>query len=219
MVLIEELLLWKHGCSPFPPEIAWAKEKWSYPAAVVERIEQYHGSSRDSKGIMCALLGACLIQAQNRKSDSDRLAKDNSKKQGEIDCLKVELRREKEQTRLLERKIEIMLAQAKKPPSITEIRKLITGTDPEDWDGDIWGDSDENSSEEVEELEERDVRPLIKTERHMGPHGGSPQTTIRTTPWSGPELSELQAKFSRKPGETKTEYLWRVSLTGEIGYC
>ncbi|KAM9591186.1 uncharacterized protein ACIBXB_006082 [Morphnus guianensis] len=117
--------------------------------------------------------------------------------------------------RSLERKIEIMLAQAKRPPSITQIRNLITGMDPEDWDGDIWGDSDENSSEEVEELEEREVRPLIKTERHTGPHGGSPRTTIRTTPWSGPKLSKLQAKFSRKPGETETEYLWRISLTGE----
>ena len=50
-----------------------------------------------------------------------------------------------------------MLAQAKKPPSITQIQKLIMGTDHEDWDEDIWGDSDENSSEEAEDLEERDV--------------------------------------------------------------
>ncbi|XP_069631239.1 LOW QUALITY PROTEIN: uncharacterized protein [Haliaeetus albicilla] len=44
---------------------------------------------------------------------------------------------------------------------------------------------------------------------------GSPWSTVCTAPWSGPELSKLQAKFSCKPGETETEYLWRVSLTGE----
>ncbi|KAM9590496.1 LOW QUALITY PROTEIN: uncharacterized protein ACIBXB_005756 [Morphnus guianensis] len=59
--------------------------------------------------------GACLIQAQNQNNDSDRLAKDNSNKQWEIGCSKAELKREKERTRLLERKIEIMLARAKKP--------------------------------------------------------------------------------------------------------
>ena len=39
MVLIKELLQ-KHGCSPFPPEIEWAKEKWADPAAGVERTER-----------------------------------------------------------------------------------------------------------------------------------------------------------------------------------
>ena len=77
---------------------------------------------------------------------------------------------------MLEGRTEITLALAKKPPSVTQIRKVITGTDPEDWDGDVWGDSDENSSEEGDELEERDVRPLIKAERHTGPHGGNPRT-------------------------------------------
>ena len=30
----------------------------------------------------------------------------------------------------------------------------------------------------------------------------------------GPELSEFQVKYSHKPGETETVYLWRDSLTG-----
>ena len=76
---------------------------------------------------MCALLGSCLIQAQNQKRDC-------AKKQGEIDCLKVELMCS------LEQKIEIMLAQEKRPPSITQIRKIIMGANTEDLDGDIWGD-------------------------------------------------------------------------------
>ena len=120
MALIEELLR-RHGCSPSPPGMEWAKEKWSDPAAVVERIEQCRGNSRDGKGSMCAILGACLVQAQNQNNNSDRPAKDNSKKQWEIGCLKAELKREKERARLLERKIEIMLTQAKKPPSVTQI--------------------------------------------------------------------------------------------------
>ncbi|KAM9591487.1 uncharacterized protein ACIBXB_006284 [Morphnus guianensis] len=115
--------------------------------SVVERVELCRGTCRDGKGSVCALLGACWIQAQNQKSDS-------AKRQGEIDCLKVD-------------------------------------------------------------LEERDVRPLIETERHAGPHGGSPWSAVCMALWSGPELGELQAKCSRKPGETEPEYLWRVSLTGE----
>lgn len=40
---------------------------------------------------------------------------------------------------MLEEKIELMLAQAEKSPSIVQIWNLITGTGEEDWDGDMWG--------------------------------------------------------------------------------
>ena len=124
MTLIEELLR-RHSCSPSPPGIKWAKEKWSDPAAIVERIEQCRRNSRDGKGkgSMCAILGACLIQAQEQNNNSNRLAKDNLQKQLEVNCLKVELKCERERKCLLEQKTEIMLAQAKTPPSIAQIRQ------------------------------------------------------------------------------------------------
>lgn len=68
-------------------------------------------------------------------------------KQLEIDCLKAELRRERERTCLLHKELKLCCY----------IHKLIVGTDLKDWDGDIWGDCDESSSEEAEELEERNV--------------------------------------------------------------
>lgn len=39
---------------------------------------------------------------------------------------------------------------------------VTADVDPEDWYGDIWGDSDEHSSEGLGELEERSVWPLIE---------------------------------------------------------
>lgn len=88
------------------------------------------------------------------------------------------------------------------------------GIDLGDWNGHIWGDPGENSSKEAEELEERDVCPLIKTERHMGLQSRNPQTTVCMIPWTGPELSKLQTKLSCKPGKVETEYLWTFSLMG-----
>lgn len=40
------------------------------------------------------------------------------------------------------------------------------------------------------------------------------RTTVRPIPWSPMELVELQEKYSRQPGETEVEYVWRVSLSG-----
>lgn len=37
---------------------------------------------------------------------------------------------------------------------------------------------------------------------------------MRTTPWSPTELLKLKEKYSRRAGESETEYLWRVSLQG-----
>lgn len=65
------------------------------------------------------------------------------------------------------------------------------------------GNSDESSSEEWKELEERNVQPLIKTERQVGLQDSNTQTTVHMTPWLGPELSELKTKFSHKPGKMK----------------
>ncbi|KAK4810106.1 hypothetical protein QYF61_008082 [Mycteria americana] len=139
-----EGLLRRHGCDPSPLGVEWVKEKWCEPESVVERTEKCRGSKRDGrgKGTMCAILGACLMQAQDQYMYFRQVEKDNSESQLEIECLKADLQWERERTRLLEWKIYVMLTQAKEPPSIAQIRKLIVGTDPEDWDGDIWGDSD-----------------------------------------------------------------------------
>ena len=57
--------------------------------------------------------------------------------------------RKREKT-VIRKKIEIMLARAKKPPSVVQIGKLITSVDLEEGDGDIWGESDESGSEVIQ---------------------------------------------------------------------
>ena len=76
----------------------------------------------------------------------------------------MELQRERDQTCFLEQRVELMLSQAEKPPHVVQIQKWIVGTDHGEWDRDICGDSEENSINKMEELEQKDVRPLIKRE-------------------------------------------------------
>ena len=75
-------------------------------------------------------------------------------------------------------------------------------------------DTDSENSVDVWGVETKDVRPLIRTETHTDGRGRNPRTATHSTPYSGLELGDLQTRFSGKPGETETEYLWRVSLTG-----
>jgi len=136
---------------------------------------------------------------------------------GEIGCLKFQLfwanRREKH----LEEKLNLSLNPIPSSVSAKQVHKLIQYVDPETWDGDIW-DSDDNG--ELEENSDYDlasepipIPPLIKRETT---EEGEEQacTTVRTTPWSPAELAKFQEKYSRRPGESETEYVCRVSLTG-----
>uniref|UniRef100_A0A8C6YPD6 Uncharacterized protein n=1 Tax=Nothoprocta perdicaria TaxID=30464 RepID=A0A8C6YPD6_NOTPE len=204
----------RQKCGPSEGGENSARDNWSDPEKVLQRMEECHAKFKDGKGkgVICAILGGCLIQAQKDYKVSEKLKLDYQSKKLEIQHLQYELEKEKRRTQLLEQRIETMLMQAPRPPNMQQIRKLITNTEPEDWDGDIWGDPDKEIEEESSHLVA--VRPLIKTETSEGPQGRNPRTTVWTTPFSGSELGKLQTKFSRKPGETKTEYLWRVSLSG-----
>lgn len=58
------------------------------------------------------------------------------------------------------------------------------------------------------------LRPLIKTETTGNSQaGGALQVTIRMVPYSATELSKIQEEYTRLAQETKTEFVWRVSLT------
>ncbi|GAB0205021.1 hypothetical protein GRJ2_002967700 [Grus japonensis] len=110
-----------------------------------------------------------------------------------------------------------MLMQSPKPPDIAQIKKLIVPS--KDWDGNIWGDSNNNSSDDdnsphLPEPPVLLVRPIIKTEVTTGPRGGVGNHITKTTPFDAIQIANLQERYSRKPQETETEYVWRVSLTG-----
>lgn len=38
--------------------------------------------------------------------------------------------------------------------------------------------------------------------------------TTHTIPYCPTDLAKLQEKYSKKPTETETEYVWQVTLTG-----
>lgn len=78
----------------------------------------------------------------------------------EADCLKEELKQRKRAESNREQRIEIILAQEKKTQTNPKERcpsSVVNCDHREDWGEDIWGHSNESSSEEAEELEERNV--------------------------------------------------------------
>ena len=88
-MLVEELLQ-KYSCAPSPPEIQWVKERWFVLVEVARKLEQSQGSwwNSGNEGKLCAILGACLIQAQDYFVAVER---DALEERLEIDCLKTEL--------------------------------------------------------------------------------------------------------------------------------
>lgn len=55
----------------------------------------------------------------------------------------------------------------------------------------------------------------MKNEISAGPQGGKQRNTTGTVSWDPLQLANLQEKYEWKTGESKTEYLWHVSLTRE----
>lgn len=97
---------------------------------------------------------------------------------------------------------------------------VTNSADPETWDGDICYDNEEidngngkfsDSSHPVL------VQPLVKHETFLD-DSDDIHTVVRTVPWSPAELVKLQEKCSRRSDESKTEYVWRVSLQEGIRF-
>ncbi|KAK4810621.1 hypothetical protein QYF61_007358 [Mycteria americana] len=215
----------RHGVNPSPKFSAeWTRDNWHNWEAIEEHLKVTRGHTKDGKGkgIICKMLGACLEAAHQERDNRNKKEQDLEKEiEGrkatelllslKIEQLQKQLQEEKEKRQKLGEKVEMMLIQAPRPPDIVQIRKLIVS--PEDWDGDIWGDPDDSEPED-DDPANYEARPIVKTERTVGPRGGHPRHTMRTIPWDPLQLTNLQERYSRKPGETETEYLWRVCLSG-----
>ena len=106
--------------------------------------------------------------------------------------------------------MELALAEAEEPPSVVPVQKLITGPGPEEWDGDIWGDLNENNSREpeegasgeVEEVEEKDVRPLTRTDIRT-PMAATPALPFARPPGQDPSLVNSQPGFRASRAKPK----------------
>ncbi|XP_074965396.1 uncharacterized protein LOC142064386 [Phalacrocorax aristotelis] len=204
----------------------WECKKWDNWDKVEEQLNLARGKMKDGKekAIICKMLGTCLeaiCQYKECKEREMQMLQEEAeqRKQQEIllslqiEQLMKELGEEKEKCRKAEDKLELMITQASNTPDPVKICKVIVS--PEDWDGNIWEDPDEEFSKESE-LDESEfkVGPITKTKVSAGPQGGKWRNTAETIPWDPLPLANLQEKYGRKTGESETEYLWRVSLTG-----
>ncbi|KAK4806399.1 hypothetical protein QYF61_016249 [Mycteria americana] len=66
---------------------------------------------------------------------------------------------------------------------------------------------------EDQDSSEYKPRPIIKAEYFEGTLGAGQRYSMQSTPWDALQWARLQEKYSRKPGETETVYLWRVCLS------
>ena len=266
-------LLRKYNSTPPQVGIEWAQKYWRDEDKVVERtelcrIEQKINEGK-GKGIVCAVLGACLSCAQKEiktspsperiadveyaslKSENEvlktsltlereeneklktslTLEKENNEKLGtRVDSLmsdnqnlNTEIRElkllvatfERREKQLQENLLNFLLDQMPSSVSAKQVHKLIHCADPETWDGDIWNDNDDDELVADSVLTPKSVpmRPLIKT-KTTDEGDDDVCTTVHTIPWSPAELAKLQEKYSRRPEESETEYVCRVSFTG-----
>ena len=223
--------LQKHGIQPNPtfPE-DWAYNNWHNWEEVEKQLTIARGATKfgKNKGMICKMLGVCLEAACHEREKVNRKIQNlqdeitghkstNLLLSIKIEQLQQQLKESQLKQQKLGERVEMMLMQSPNPPDIVQIRKLIVS--PEDWDGNIWSDthnddSDENNYLQPPESPPLAVRPIIKTEETTGPRGGVRSRISKTTPFDPIQIAHLQDRYGRKPGETETEYLWRVSLNG-----
>ncbi|XP_071891101.1 uncharacterized protein [Anas platyrhynchos] len=152
-----------------------------------------------------------LLDENNKLSiENDKLVTENDKLVSENDKLVHENNHLKQ---LLER-VSHLLNKVQPCAPVKQIRGVLHNAEPESWDSDFWSD-DDDGVEEVSDPEPQSIslRPLVKTETTVDDNDEI-RTTVRTIPWSPAELIKIQEKFSRRPGESEVEYVWRVSLEG-----
>ncbi|XP_010560005.1 PREDICTED: uncharacterized protein LOC104828198 [Haliaeetus leucocephalus] len=227
--VLEKLIAYK--AHPSPQGVAWARNHWHDPKAIVGRIEKLAKESRfrpgKGKAVVCAVLGAALAAAQEDRQETMRAEQaDKEKIQSLQDLVKVlqeQLTAERNTTQRLHAALSDALDRERILRAEADER-----SDPNlDLQGlEVVQVKQQKSlypNQELEctrkvfypEDEEIAMRPLIKTETiDNGQIGGAPHVTIKTIPYSATELSKIQEKYIQLAKETKTEYVWRVSLTG-----
>lgn len=223
--------LQRHGINPTPRfSEEWARDNWHDWKAVEEQLKVAGGHIKDEKGkeIICKMLGTCLEAACQDRKNLNREKQDlrgeiRGRKAAElllslkIERLQKQLQEQKEKKQKLKEKVQMMLMQTSHPPDILQIRKLIASTEKQD--GNTWGDPDHSKQGKNNSLfpsnpPEYEARPTTNIKQSQGSRSGVPRCTVRATAWDPLQLANIREKFSRKPGETETEYLWRVCITG-----
>ncbi|XP_052631320.1 uncharacterized protein LOC128136180 [Harpia harpyja] len=227
--VLEKLIAYK--AHPSPQGVAWARNHWHDPKAIVGRIEKLAKEGRfrlgKGKAVVCAVLGAALVAAQEDRQETMRAEQaDKEKIQSLQDLFKVlqeQLTAERNTTQRLHAALSDALDQERILRAEADER-----SDPDlDLEGlevvqvkqqkSLYPNQELECTRKVFYPEDEGIamRPLIKTETiDNGQNGRAPHVTIKTVPYSATELSKIQEKYIRLAKETETEYVWRVSLTG-----
>ncbi|KFQ77179.1 hypothetical protein N337_13015, partial [Phoenicopterus ruber ruber] len=219
---------------PSPLGMTWAYSNWQNPNAVTERITMMVKEKKlrpgKGKAVICAILGAALVAAQESKKADDEMVKSL---QEQINTLQSQLTAKRDTTRLLRVTLSDALDREKNLPSELEEKEQgsdfgsVTDSEPA-FTSLAWLAGKQNQKSEYPfgeleisrktfypETEEAATRARIKTEAtDNGQAGAALQVATQTVPYSATELSEIQEKYSRLAQETETEYVWRVSLMG-----
>ncbi|XP_010293447.1 PREDICTED: LOW QUALITY PROTEIN: uncharacterized protein LOC104616342 [Phaethon lepturus] len=192
----------------------WAQGNWYHLQSVVDRTSTLQEDARASssqknvrvrsgrgKSIICAVLSASSAAAVEARERCRNLVRSL---QGQVADLKVQLERERDKVKHLQTALK---------------EQLLAGTaheeiPPRSGTGYPFDDL-QAARERVEKLEPPSLRPLVKTEYiYDDDQDQSPQVTTKEVPYTATELAKLKKDFSRTPGESEMEYVWRVSFLG-----
>ncbi|XP_074769749.1 uncharacterized protein LOC141963913 [Athene noctua] len=216
-------LLEAHRSHPSIQGRDWAKNHWFQPQSVVDRIRvlQKEAKVRKGKGkaIICAVLGASLAAAMEEKKEKysqtdtliDSLQTVIQTLQNQLRDTKGLLEEERDQNRILKDELrEYILAEADTHAE-AEVKLLEKGIRQ------IYPQGDLQKAKETLESHPH-MYPLVKTEYlYEDDSDNRPQVITKEVPFTSTELAKLKKDFSRTAKESETEYVWRVSLSGEDG--
>ncbi|KAK4832806.1 hypothetical protein QYF61_025674 [Mycteria americana] len=188
-----ELLKTYNSC-PTPQGRNWAEENWQSPSTIAEQIKVLAKENKARPGkektVVCGVLGAALMAAQKDKRTVKQPEREASELLPDlIKSLQAELEAEWKK-------------RVQAETTATRLQNQLRDAFVRERE---WGS-------ELAEARREDL------ERECGHCGGTditPEIITKEIPYSATELAKLQEKYSRVPRETETEYVWRVSLTGE----
>ncbi|XP_066194960.1 LOW QUALITY PROTEIN: uncharacterized protein [Sylvia atricapilla] len=188
-------LLAKHGARPSPAGERWAQKNWFNLENIVDRIYSSQHDARfklgRNKTILCSVLGACLsaaIETHLKRVSEENAVVDSL--QNLVEVLQKQLEQKENQLYLLQ------ISLAEERTKIYPQKELVHM---------------QNCGEHCCP----NLRPLIKTEyNYINEEDRDPHITTKEIPYTATELAKIKKEYSRLPSESKTEYVFRVSLIG-----
>ncbi|XP_040434397.1 uncharacterized protein LOC121080446 [Falco naumanni] len=180
-------LLQKYGCASSQAGKEWAQKFWNDKEKVIERIEQCQALQKLQMGkvVICVVLGACLSCAQKEAKEAPAPTLVSAVEHA---ALKSENEVLKSPLAFQKETGEKLETQSSDDEEVSEVGGTV-------------------KSQVIP------LRPLVKIETAVD-DDDEIHTTTHTMPWTPAELERIREKYSRQPGKSAVEYVWRVSAEG-----